>query len=250
MSQFLNIDLGTNQKLEYDISGDENSECLVFMHGGGVDHKYYDSFVKELSKTYRVFAFSNPGFGKSTPIKKYTIAHMNQIIDSFVEAMKIKDFILVGHSLGAGFSLGYAAHNKKYNITKLVLISPFIFPITENLPKFVLNLAKDGRIEREHLPVFKSKKTAVKFMYKYVATAYQSFKLYLFLKTNDLSKYLKDIKVRTLGIIGLDDIVLSVSLQKKGLEQIDNVKILEYTGSGHDLLFSKKAEILKEIEIL
>jgi non-heme chloroperoxidase len=138
MSRFLTISNPHKITLEYDIWGEKHKESVLFIHGGGTDYHFYEDFIEELAKKYKVYAFSYPGFGKSTNIKRYTVESISSVIDSFAKAMDLKEFILVGHSLGAGFALTYTALYPKRRIAKLVLLSPFIFPI----PNSLLNLAK------------------------------------------------------------------------------------------------------------
>jgi pimeloyl-ACP methyl ester carboxylesterase len=252
MSKFITVSVTENIKLEYDIFGENNTNDLLFIHGGGTDYHFYEDFLIFLSKEYRVFSFSYPGFGKSSNISSYTTEKMVEVIDGFVEQLGLKKFVLVGHSMGGGFAIAYTALRPNREITKLVLLSPFIYPIKEDILTLSRNLTKQGIIESEYIPSKSNKKNnpflVVLSKYSKTIKLVNMIRLYNFLKKNDLSKYISQIKIPVLGVFDINDIVLSPENQEKGLSLFNNKQIIKYTEYGHNVLFAKKEEILNAIK--
>lgn len=98
-------------------------KALVFLHGaGGVTID--DPLLKELAKSFHVYAPLVPGYGTSEEC-----AELRDMLDitlhtlDVVDALKLKDPILVGHSMGGMIAAEMAAvaHN---DFTRLGLICP------------------------------------------------------------------------------------------------------------------------------
>lgn len=88
---------------------------LVFLHGFGGSCVTYHQFLSVLSDEYDVYAFDMLGCGcSSKPDLSYMKMTADQVIDLFsdcihkwITALELKDFHLVGHSLGAYFGTFY-----------------------------------------------------------------------------------------------------------------------------------------------
>lgn len=96
---------------------------LVFLHGaGGVTAE--DPFLAELAKTHRVYAPLVPGYGDSEEC-----AEIRDMLDftlhgwDVVEALGLKDPILVGHSMGGMIAAEMAAIAPN-DVSRLALIAP------------------------------------------------------------------------------------------------------------------------------
>jgi pimeloyl-ACP methyl ester carboxylesterase len=91
---------------ELNIEQTGKGNTIILIHGFPMNSTVWDSFSLGLSKDFRVVTIDLPGFGKSPALKKYPFS-----IDDVAEAMlelladkKIKNSVLIGHSLG-----GYVA---------------------------------------------------------------------------------------------------------------------------------------------
>ena len=101
----------------------ENGPALVFLHGaGGVTAE--DPFLNALAENHHVFAPLIPGYGDSEEAPE-----IRDMLDftlhtwDVVEALGLKDPILVGHSMGGMIAAEMAAIAPN-DLTRLALIAP------------------------------------------------------------------------------------------------------------------------------
>lgn len=111
-------------KLHYVDSG--SGRAVVMIHGNAGDlHDFEFGTMDLLTRNYHVIAFDLPGHGLSKMERqaKGTIQEQAIILHQALNALRIKDPILVGHSWGGAIALAYAllyAHD----ISALVLLAP------------------------------------------------------------------------------------------------------------------------------
>ncbi len=93
-------------------------EDIVLLHGWGQNIEMMDPLGKKLSK-YRITLLDLPGFGRSEePKSVWTIEDYTDFVHQFIEQLKIKKPILMGHSFGGRITIDYAA---RYPAKKIVL---------------------------------------------------------------------------------------------------------------------------------
>jgi pimeloyl-ACP methyl ester carboxylesterase len=96
---------------------------LIIIHGGSDGAGAWAKNIEELSRKYTIYVPDLPGFGLSQPVAgNYYIPEMVDFIDSFAKVLDIRNFFLMGHSLGGGVALHYALKFPE-KIRKLVLVS-------------------------------------------------------------------------------------------------------------------------------
>ena len=105
---------------------------LIFIHGFGASNYCWRKNLDFISKYYRVLAPDLPGFGYSSkPLDAdYSVEAYADFIIRFMEKLKIKKAVLVGHSLGGGIALS-AALKYPNRVHGLVLIDAEAYPIEE-----------------------------------------------------------------------------------------------------------------------
>lgn len=97
-----------------------NGEPIIILHGWGTNSSHFLEIGKQLSKKYTVYLLDLPGFGKSAePLYAYTLDNYVALIEELVEALKITNPILIGHSFGGRIAVRYST---KHNVKKLILI--------------------------------------------------------------------------------------------------------------------------------
>ncbi|WP_186577205.1 alpha/beta fold hydrolase [Aquibacillus kalidii] len=102
--------------------GTEHRNSIILLHGLGSTGASFDEVATQLSKSFNVFAFDLPGHGKSTCVNTEEFFSMNSLADwvhSVVNHLNIKNFHLVGHSLGGYIGLTYAS---EYESSSLILL--------------------------------------------------------------------------------------------------------------------------------
>ena len=91
-------------------------------HGFGQTLKVFEGWIPELTEKYTVYTFDLFYHGYSTgPKKKLTKKIWWEMISRFLTDHKIKDFSVLGFSLGSRFALAIAM---RFNIKSLYLIAP------------------------------------------------------------------------------------------------------------------------------
>ena len=74
---------------------------VLMLHGIGGGHLAFAPQVETLASSgYRAVAWDMPGYGHSAPIEPYTFKGLAQSCIQLIEALKCKDVVLVGHSMG------------------------------------------------------------------------------------------------------------------------------------------------------
>ena len=97
---------------------------LLWLHGvRGVDPA--DPMLAALQRRFRVIAPVAPGFNDLDELSKIDNIHELALdYDDLIEALKLRDFTLVGHSFGAMIAAEIAAHFP-HRAKRLILMTPF-----------------------------------------------------------------------------------------------------------------------------
>ena len=89
--------------------GNYKGKDVVLLHGWGQNIEMMDPIGKGLSKDFHITIIDLPGFGKSSePPYGYTVYDYYEVLCEFLDKLKIKNPILVGHSFGGRLSIIYA----------------------------------------------------------------------------------------------------------------------------------------------
>ena len=87
---------------------------LVFVHGWCINKSYWSNQVTYFSKKYRVVTFDMPGFGESGKNRKdWSTQAYGRDVDSVISQLKLKNVILIGHSMAGDIVLQAAINNPK-----------------------------------------------------------------------------------------------------------------------------------------
>lgn len=128
IGRFINVD---GIRLHYVELGE--GEPVVFLHGNGsMIQDFASSGLLDLSaKSYRVFAFDRPGFGKSArpSDRDWTPAAQAKLFHKAFAQMGISRPIIVAHSWGTLVALRLAVDYPQ-DVSRLVLLSGYYFPTT------------------------------------------------------------------------------------------------------------------------
>ena len=110
-----------NHKVCYTKQG--SGEPMIFFHNAGNDHRIWDAQVAHFSKSYEVYAVDSLGYGQSDkPDVDYTLSLYADMVETFIEEVRIKKPIIVGHCIGAAMSLHYSAKNPE-KVKALILFN-------------------------------------------------------------------------------------------------------------------------------
>jgi len=98
---------------------------LIFIHGWTNNWMGFIPLGKYLMKYFRVILIDLPGYGDSGRLKNYSLDIMCHYLHGFINKLGLKQFSLVGHSIG---TFVVSAYYRLYpqDAEKLVLIGPVI----------------------------------------------------------------------------------------------------------------------------
>jgi pimeloyl-ACP methyl ester carboxylesterase len=92
-------------EISYTACGDRDTS-LLFIHGWGINKEYWESQVNYFCKRYKVVAIDLPGFGKSGKNRKdWNFDEYAKDIKSVIDQLKLKNVILIGHSMSGDIVL-------------------------------------------------------------------------------------------------------------------------------------------------
>jgi len=238
------------------ISGPENAEPLVLLHGMNASSTMWYPNVKAFSEQYRVYAidfFLEPG--KS--LTNNNISETSQIMDWYDEIfdqLNLKKFSMVGASRGGWLALNIALRSHT-RVNKIVLLSPaqtFIWirpgvKVINNIEYSLLPKRKRLRNVLETM-TFNVDKLSQIYINQYfistqIATTNKSF-----FKMRPFSKnQLKSLKMPILLLIGDHDIInkdKSIEQAKKLIPHVETEKI---KNAGHFLSFDQPEIVNKRV---
>lgn len=96
---------------------------ILMVHGWLDEQKTYQKLSQELSSNYRCIVLDLPNFGASQASDKVvTIQDYAVFIKNFVDKLKLKKFVYVGHSMGGQIGV-YAVGKGILEPSKLILVA-------------------------------------------------------------------------------------------------------------------------------
>jgi pimeloyl-ACP methyl ester carboxylesterase len=96
---------------------------VVFVHGGGVTHEFWEHQVAALMGRFRVVTFDLRGCGRSSrPSRGYGVDVWAGDLARLVDGLDLDRPAIVGHALGAHIALRFAT-NHPQRLSKLAIVS-------------------------------------------------------------------------------------------------------------------------------
>jgi len=90
----------------------QGDTTLLFLHGWCIDGTYWKNQVDYFSKNYTVYAIDLPGFGQSKATRtNWTIEEYANDVIAFIDSMKLRNVVIVGHSMAGEIMLQTALSN-------------------------------------------------------------------------------------------------------------------------------------------
>jgi pimeloyl-ACP methyl ester carboxylesterase len=141
------VDLPDGTRLRVIESIPEQREAVLLLHGwGGSVYSFAETIPAIAAAGYRAIAFDLPGHGlsdKPTDEGMYTTSALADTVLRVADAMGLRRFTIVGHSMGGGIALELALRGER-RLERIVLINPSglgkvptIAPVRLISPKFV-----------------------------------------------------------------------------------------------------------------
>lgn len=90
----------------------QGDTTLLFLHGWCIDGMYWADQLAYFSSAYNVFAIDLPGFGKSKAERiNLTVEEYANDVIAFIDAMKLENVVIIGHSMAGEIMLQTALTN-------------------------------------------------------------------------------------------------------------------------------------------
>lgn len=247
--------------------GPRTGQPVVFSHGWPINADAWDDQLDALAAAgYRSIAYDWRGFGRST--QTWTGNDMDTYADDIaavIEALDLRDAVLVGHSTGGGQVTRYIGRYGTRRVAKVVLVSaipPLMLKTAANpggLPIGVFDqlragLATDRSQFYEDLsaPFYGANRPGSKVsqgvrdmfwlwcMQAGIKGAYDCIKVF---SETDLTQDLKKIDVPTLIIHGDDDQIVPIDdAARLSVKLVPNAKLKVYPGAPHGLTTTHKEQ--------
>jgi pimeloyl-ACP methyl ester carboxylesterase len=120
---FSNVALKTGVRLRYAYQGNEKGTPVIMLHGYTDSWFSFSRVLPLLDRKYRVYVLDQRGHGDSErPASGYAMREFASDVVAFMDAMKIKEATIVGHSMGS-FVAQHVAAQAPERVRRLVLIA-------------------------------------------------------------------------------------------------------------------------------
>jgi pimeloyl-ACP methyl ester carboxylesterase len=106
-------------------SGPEDAPAVLMLHGFASSLHTWETWAQGLDAELRVLRIDLPGFGLTGPAPDgdYSLAHEVATLTALIQTLGLRDYALVGHSMGGQLAAHIAAHQPA-GLKALVLVAP------------------------------------------------------------------------------------------------------------------------------
>jgi 3-oxoadipate enol-lactonase len=261
MSQAKDFHISPDTTLHVTISGDLGP-ALIFLHFWGGSSRTYSQVISNLSPHFRCIAIDFRGWGTSTGPQRsdaYSIKDLANDIENLIPKLDIKEFVLVGHSMGGKVAQLIAGRGQVKGLKGVVLIAPA--PPTP--------LALSPEMKKQQLVAYSSPQSA-EFVVRNVLSSSKlddevvSMLVEDMVKGNEFAraawpayamaenvvKDVKNIDVPVLVISGeMDRVETSERLKSEVLGNVRGAEMVTVKDSGHLLLAEAPAEVSRLVKV-
>lgn len=216
---------------------------IVILHGWRSNLLDWIPVVKQLSNEYRVIIPDLPGFGSSSkPTSTWNIREYGKFVESFLSTLKVKDYSLVGHSMGGRIAAAMAAKSRN-DIDKLFLVSPGGAEKRKFSTKIKITLVKTLN-KLPLIPTPWKSKVATFFASRDYKDAGSMLKTFKAIVRENIYSDIKKISVPTIIIWGDKDAEVPVENSKTLKRLLPKATVRVVWGVGHSMHIEKPEELI------
>jgi len=245
MLKYYNID---STKIACWINGKDfgkHKQSLVFIHGSGGDHSLWSLQYAKLHKQFNIVAIDLPGHGRSQGSGESDVGNYCLWMKRLLDALHLKNSILVGHSLGAAIALQFAL-NYPQEIKGIIPVgggmkmpvNPSILEGLQKNPAEIIDFICKLSLAKENRPQFfaslkKSLSLAnIDVLYSDLSACDKL----------DLTSKISKITAPVLVICGTEDKMTPPDFSRRIAENIDGAKLCLIEGAGHMVMMERPNE--------
>jgi pimeloyl-ACP methyl ester carboxylesterase len=126
---------------------------ILLLHATLHDRHDFDAIVEPLARQHRVIALDWPSHGESQPAQDITGPVLADVLDDVVDALRVKDVVLIGNSVG-GSAAARLAITRPELVAGLVLVNTGGFVPNTLLSKVFCRLMGTPAVTRRVMPRF------------------------------------------------------------------------------------------------
>lgn len=242
------------------------NKTILFLHGWPGSHKLFEYQFDQLPRMgYRCIGIDTRGFGDSSkPYEGYDYNTLSDDVRGVVDALKLNDFILAGHSTGGAIAIRYMSRHKGHGVSKLALfaaaapslIKRINFPYgseKEDIIKIIQETYTDRpKMLRDFGDIFFFQSITKPFSDWFFQLGLQAAGWATAAIANTwidevLFSDLETIDVPTLIIHGIHDKVVKFELGEVQNQSIKNSKLIPFKYSGHASFYDQRDKFNEEL---
>ena len=261
------ISVEENVKIYVEDINPSGNKTILLIHGWPGNHNLFEYQFNQLPKMgYRCIGIDCRGFGLSDrPWNGYDYNQLSDDIRSVVDALKLQNFTLGGHSTGGAICVRYMARHKGYGVSKLALFAAAA-PSLVQRPYFPYGLQKQAVIniiqgtyndrpkmlrDFGNMIFFNPATPPLKdwiFQLGLQAASWSTAAIAnTWLDEEGLFDDLKTINAPTLILHGINDQVCLYPLAIAQKNSIKNSKLVPFEACGHFLFYDQRDRFNKEL---
>ena len=246
----------------------EDSIPIVLIHGTASSLHTFDAWADSLNKSHRVIRMDLPAFGLTGPFpdRNYSMVHYTAFIKDFLAALKIKQCVLAGNSLGGQIAWNFTLEQPSM-VTKLILIDAAGFPLNSKDAPIAFKMARVPLIKNLFTYItprfivkssvenvfFDKMKVTDKLVDRYFELSLRKGNRQAFVDrlnaTAETSAYdnISHIQQPTLILWGANDLLIPVENAYKFHSYLPNDTLVILDNSGHTPMEESPVESLKPV---
>jgi len=229
---------------------------LIFIHYFGGNAGSWRWVGKRLSKQYNCVFLTLPGFGNSDPLHDISIRTMSEWIANEIRNLNAKNYILIGHSMGAKLALFTTFILHDLLPEKIILIAPSP-PTRENMSESDKErmLNHPNREEAEETVRRSIQKKIKKRKFQYAVDSQlevdkDTWKWWLNDgMCNDITWAIKNLNIATYVVYSANDPVITIdTIQQEVLPYLKEAKLISFGKSGHLIPIESSRKVSKVLK--
>ncbi len=256
--QFSSALLKTGVRLRYAYKGDPNGTPVIMLHGFTDSWFSFSTVAPLLDSKYRVYILDQRGHGDSDrPVGGYAMQQFAADVVAFMDAMNLKQAVVVGHSMGS-FVAQHVAIEAPERVSKLVLVASG----TTVRNDAVTELQREINTLPDRVPEKFARDFQLSTIFKPLPEQFLNAVVKESLKTPghvwrevmaemlapETSVQLKKIKTPTLILWGDKETIFPRSEQDLLVGGLRNAKLRVYADTGHALHWERPEWFVKDLQ--
>ncbi len=239
----------------YFVNEEENwsRPAVILIHGVGGSHLNWPPEIRRIPEQ-RIYALDLPGHGKSNGFGLQTIEDYAQAVLNFMDALKIRKAVFVGHSMGGAIALYLGLHNPSRTLGlglfasgARLRVSPAILEKTETPATFALAVKEINALAfGPHADLRLQELTEQRMAETRPAVLHGDF---LACDSYDEAHLLGRIKAPTLIVCGTDDRLTPFHLSEQLKARLKNAILYPVTSAGHMVMLEEPQKVAAPLSL-